>query len=297
MSGMTVAMLQPDGLLHRVVKILCSYNSKNRHHQLRRNQRMFHGTLKDNTANIIRHAYPDHPKQRLRVTTHTLAIQSLRRQHRGRQLVLLLFRRQIAALLRQHIVHQLINHTVHSHDFLLRNAGKIIVKGTSVHNILRRLADIGRLVHQSRRIARSRADPAPAGRKHRRNDSRTSGRRNQLNILMLHHNRARLKRRLRHRTGHVIRTARFHGSLINQINGIRRGFDCRGMGIEYNGIASGNHADGVAYYGLARIRTGSNRPDHSEWSHLNQSQSPIAAPGGCRNILCSRRLLRNQTVL
>ena len=50
-------------------------------------------------------------------------------------------------------MHQFITDGVYRNDLLLGNTRKIVVERASVDNILRRLADVRRLIHERRRIA------------------------------------------------------------------------------------------------------------------------------------------------
>ena len=109
-------------------------------------------------ADVLRRLYPNHGKKGSGISAHALAVQSLGCEDGGRQLILLLFGNQIAALLANHVIHQLISDAVHSNDFLFCNAGKVIVKGTAVHDVRRRFSDIGCFVHQRGRVSCACAD-------------------------------------------------------------------------------------------------------------------------------------------
>ena len=76
MGGMTVAVLQPYGLLYRVVKILCPDHAQNRHHQFLRDQRMLLRPFKGDAPDIVRYSYTDHAQQCLRVSSDTLSVQT-----------------------------------------------------------------------------------------------------------------------------------------------------------------------------------------------------------------------------
>ncbi len=116
-------------------------------------------TLENNAADVVRHLDADHGKQNLRGSAHAFTVQgSLLCDHGLCQLILLLLGSQIAALLSEHVMHQLVHNGGNRHDLLLRDAGKVVVEGAAVHNILSRLADISRLVHQCGRVAGAGAD-------------------------------------------------------------------------------------------------------------------------------------------
>ena len=76
MSGMTVAVLQPYGLLYRIVKILCPDYPQDRHHQLLRDQRMLLRSFKGNAPDIVRYGYADHAQQSLCVSSDTFSVQA-----------------------------------------------------------------------------------------------------------------------------------------------------------------------------------------------------------------------------
>ena len=218
---MTVAVLQPYGLLYRIVKILCRNDTEDRHHQLFRDQRMLLLADEGDTADIIRHLHADHGKQYFRGTSHALSVQRpLRCEHGSRQLILLLFGSQITALFIYHVMQQFIDNALHCHDLLFRDTGQIVIEGTAVYHIRRRLSDIRRLVDQCGRVACPCADAPLAGGKDCRYHARASGRRNQLDRRMVHHDITGCQCRFFHRTCHIVRSSCFQRSLIYQIDGI-----------------------------------------------------------------------------
>ena len=297
MSGMAVAVLQPYGLLHRVLKVLRPDNTEDRHHQLRGNQRMLLGALKGNAADVIRHFHAHHGKQRLGASSHALPVQgALLGKDRRDQLILNFPGSQVAALLLHHVSHELVTDGIHRHDLLLGDAGQVVVKGTSVDDILRRLADIRRLIHQGGGISSSGANASLSAGEHRRNHARSACGNQKGNVRMLHHHAAGIQGRFLHRAGNVIRPSGLQGCLVQKVDGVDGRLDGLGMGVEHHRVSSGQHAHGIAEHGLAGVRAGGNGPDHAEGSHLHQRQSPVARPCRGGNILGSRRLLRHQKV-
>ena len=200
-------MFQPYRLLHCILKILRSYHTQDRHHQLFCNKRMFLRSLKGNAADICRRIHTDHGKKCSRISSHTFPVQASASQNYRCERILFFFGCQIAALFCHHIVHQFIHYRRNCYNLFFRNTGQIIIKNTAIYNILRRFSDICRLIHQSRRISCAGADSSLPGREHCRHHSRTTGCGDQGDIFMFHHDIAGLQRRIFHGTGDIIRSA------------------------------------------------------------------------------------------
>src|SRR5699024_3472938 len=83
--GMAVAVLKPYSLLNSVVKILRSYNAENRHHKLRRDQRMFLRSFEYDAADVCRCIDSDHGKKCSRVASNTFTVQFAALKHYGSQ--------------------------------------------------------------------------------------------------------------------------------------------------------------------------------------------------------------------
>ena len=94
---MTVAMFKPYSLFYSIIKIFCSYNSKDWHHKLCCDQRMFLRSFEDDAADICRCVYSDHGKKCSCITTYTFTIQFTACQNNFCKFVLLFLRSKIAA--------------------------------------------------------------------------------------------------------------------------------------------------------------------------------------------------------
>ena len=274
---MTISMLQPHRCCHAFFKILHTDHPEDRHHQLRTDQRMLLRSFKDDATDICRNRNSHHRKQSSRIPSDTFPVQgALRRDHGLDQLVLDLFAGKIAAVVIDKAAHQFITDRIHRHDFLLRDAGKVVVKRTAVDDVAGCFLKIRCLVHEHRRISCSGSDGPFPGGQHRRHHAGTSGRNEERDLRMLHHHIAALECRIFHGAGDIVRTARRKRCFIDHIDRIDRDFFCIGMGIEHHRISAGDHADGIADHGLRRIRGRSDGPDHTEGSHFHKGQSPVS---------------------
>ena len=173
-------------------------------------------------------------------------------------------------------MHQLVHNRVNCHDLFLSDAGEVVVKRTSVYDVLSSLSEICCLVNNCRRISCSRSDPSPSGRKDCCHDARSSGCRDELDRFVLHHDVAGLQCRMLHGTSNVVRAARLQGRLIQKVNRVDRSLDRCRMRVKYNRIPCREHSDRVAEDCLAGVCTRSDRSDHSEGSHLDQGKSSVS---------------------
>ena len=106
---MTVAVLKPYSLLHRVVKILCPDYAEDRHHQLGGDERMFLRSFKDDAADVGRNGNSDHGKKSLCVSSDTFTVESAARKDNIDQFFLLFLACEVAVVIVDEIMHQLIN--------------------------------------------------------------------------------------------------------------------------------------------------------------------------------------------
>ena len=193
-------------------------------------------------------------------------------------------------------MHQFIYNRRNCHDFFFCDTRQVIVKGTSIYNILCCLADIRCLIHQCRRITCTGSDSSLTGRENCGNNARSACSGNQRDIFMFHHNVAGLKCRILNCTCNIIRSACFQRCLIQQIYRENRCLDRSRMRIEYYCITSCQHSHGITQHSFTWVCTRSDRSDNTKWSHLNQSKSSVTRPCCCCNIFRSRCLLSHQTV-
>ena len=105
MCGMTVAVLEPYSLLNSIVKILCSYDSQDRHHKLSCDKRMFLRSLADDAAGICRCIDSDHGKKCLGITAYTFTVQLAACKYSFNQLILLVLGCKVSVIFCKHVVH------------------------------------------------------------------------------------------------------------------------------------------------------------------------------------------------
>ncbi len=102
---------------------------------------------------------------------------------------------------------KLIDNGLYRYDFLLCDAGEVVIKCTSVDDILCCLADISGLVNECRRIAGACTDASLTGGKNRGNYARAAGCYQKVDIRMFHHDTACLECGLLNGNGDVVRAA------------------------------------------------------------------------------------------
>ena len=158
MSGMSVAVLKPYSLLYSIIEIFRSYYTKNWHHKLGCDQWVFLWSLKCNTSDIIRNCNSDHSKQCLCITANTFSVQLSACKNYICQCILLFFGSQVASLLIYHIVHQFISDRINCNDFFFCDTRKVVIKCTSVYNVLSCLTDICCLINECRWVTCSSSD-------------------------------------------------------------------------------------------------------------------------------------------
>ena len=199
-------MFQPDCLLYCIIKISCSYNTEDRHHQLSSDQRVFLWPLKYDTADICRYIYSDHGKECSCIPAYAFTVQLSACQNNFCKFVLLFLRSKIAVILSYKIVHQLIYDRGNCYDLFLGNTWKIVIKCTSVYNICGCFADISGFINQCRRISGACSDTTFTGRKNCSYNSRSAGCSDKRDVFMFHHHIACLKCRFLYSNCNVVRT-------------------------------------------------------------------------------------------
>ena len=155
---MTVAMLKPYSLFYSIIEISCSYNTKDWHHKLCCDQRMFLRSFEDDAAGICRCVYSDHGKKCLSVTSNTFTVQFAACQNNFCQFVLLFFGSEVTVIFCQHVVHQFIYYRRYSYNFLLCDTWKVVVECTSIYNVLSCFTDICCLINNCRWVTCASSD-------------------------------------------------------------------------------------------------------------------------------------------
>ena len=199
----------------------------------------------------------------------------------------LLFINQVRAIA-LHVHHQLIRDRADSDDLFFRNARQVVVKRTSIDNILGRFGNVCCFINNHRRVACASADGFLAGRQDGFYHARSAGSHQHVDIGMVHHSISRLNGRIRYGRHEISRTACFNNGFVKKPNGPKRGILRRRMRAEENRIACGNHADAVANDGFRRVGGRRNGANHSVRSHFQQSQAVVSGPGDGLQILRTR---------
>ena len=241
-SGMSVTMLKPYSLLYCIIKISCSYYTKDRHHKLCCDQRMFLRSFKYDTADICRCIDTDHGKKCSCVTSDTFTVQFSACQNNFCKFILFFFRCKITIILSYKIMHQLIYDRRNCYDLFLCDTWKIVIKCTSVYNVLSCLTDICCLINNCRWVTCTSSDSSLTGGKNCCNNARAACCCDQRDIFMFHHDITCFKSRLLNCYGNVVRSACFKRSFVYQVDCEDRSLDCCRMRIKYNCISSCKHS-------------------------------------------------------
>ena len=157
-SRMSVAMLKPYSLLYSVIKIFRSNHTKNWHHKLCCDQWVFLRSLKCNTSDVVRNCNSNHSKKCLCITANTFSVQLSACKNYFCKCILLFFRSQVASLLIYQVVHQFVCDRIYCNDLFFCNARKVVIKCTSVYNVLSCLTDICCFINKCRWVTCSSSD-------------------------------------------------------------------------------------------------------------------------------------------
>ena len=295
-SRVSVSVFEPYRFIDRVFKVFRSYHSEYGHHKFGCDERMLFFALESNAPYRVGNVHADHFKQRFRASSDAFSVKSLRRKNGRHEFVLHFFGSEVTTLFFDHITHKFVAYAVYRNDFLFRYARKVVVESTAVYYIFRRLSYVRGLVYKRRRISRARADTSLARRKYSRNYARTSRRYEKLNILVVHHNRARIESRVTERTTNIHGSARFDARFVNHADCVVGSFyGCR-MGIEYYRVACGEHSYRVTDNRFAGVSTRRNRADNSERSHFYKGKTFVSRPRGRLDVFRSGGHFGSQSV-
>lgn len=165
-----------DRKVNRFVDVLYPHDRQDRHHQLGLHKRVVKRRFTDDAAHVLAHLHTDLIQQNIRIAANALPVDHLAHlagflillldEDNRRQFISLLGIDQVGAVL-LHIPDQVIRDIIKREDLLFRDAGQVIVERAAVNDILARLADVGGIVNDDRRIAGAGADRLFAGGQHR----------------------------------------------------------------------------------------------------------------------------------
>ncbi len=304
---MPVAVLGLNSHLYRLIERFHAHYRQDRHHQLRLHKGLGKFGLTDYAADIVRRFYPYLGKDRLGVAAHVILVYhslglvalllGLRPyEDYVLKLLHLLVVYQVSAVL-EHIMHQLVGNVPHNENFLLRDTRQVVVECAAIDYVLGGLGDIGGIVYDYRRIARTGADGLfAAGQKHLHNARPTCGNQH-LHRGMVDHDIGGLDRRVLDRGNDILRASGGQHRAVYKIYRICRYPLGMGMGVEYNSVAARQHTDTVADNGAAGVGRRGYRADYTVGSHLHQRQAVIAGHRSRLEILRTQRLIRHQMML
>ena len=196
-----------------------------------------------------------------------------------------------------HVIDQLVCHGIYNDNLFLCDAGKVVIKGAAVDDILGCFRDIGGLIHQYRRVACSCSHCSLSGGKDCGHNARATGSTEHIHVFVLENVVAHIHGGLGNCGHDILRTANLNTGTVYHVNGQIGTVLCAGVRHEYDCVSSSQHADGVADDGTGRVCGGADSSDHSPGTHLGQCQASVTGPGDGLEILRARSLLSHQLML
>ena len=305
-SGVTVAMLSLASQINGLVDVLDTDDTQDGHHQLLLHEQMLEGNLCDGAADLGAHVDADLGEDDVSVTAHAIAVDhvgdlagllvDLLVQHHLGQLVSLLTGEEDTAVL-LHTGDETVGHVVEDEDLLLGDAGKVVVEGAAVDDVLGSLLDVGGVVHDDGGVTRAGTDGLLAGGKHSLDHAGAAGADQQLDGGVLVHHVSSLQGGLGHGSDQNLGAAHGVNGAVDQVNCVVGGSDGTGVRIEYHTVAGGDHAHAVADDGLGGVGGGSDGTHHTEGSALGEGQTVVTGLGLGHDILGAGGLVGHQHVL
>lgn len=149
--------LHPDGHLNGLVHVGNPHQRQDGHHELHLHEGVVLLGLHEDHFHVIAHGNADLVQDVLGALAHKLGLGALALL--GHQLHQLADHGGVLDLVSTVLLHvedQVVGHGVHGDDFLLGDAGQVVVKGAAVHDILGGLLDVGGLVHHDGGAGRRR---------------------------------------------------------------------------------------------------------------------------------------------
>ena len=181
-SRVAVAVLCLASKRDSLVYVLDSDDSENRHHKFFLNKIMLEGNLGDGTTDVVAYLNSDLFENDLAVTTDTFTVDDLLclavlvglLDENNFCKFICLCASELDASVFQHARDKSVRDVFEDEDLLFGDAGKVIIEGASVDNVLCGFIDVRRVIDDDGGIARACSDSLFARRKHGSDDSGTS---------------------------------------------------------------------------------------------------------------------------
>ena len=299
-------MLGLASQINGLVNVLHADDTQNGHHQLLLHEEVLEGHLCDGAADLGTHVDADLGENDVSVAAYAVAVDYVRDlagllvdllvQHDLGQLVSLLTGEEDTAIL-LHACDETVSHVVEHEDFLLGDAGEVVVEGAAVDDVLGGLLDVGGVIHNDRGVTGTGTDGLLAGGKYRLHHAGAAGADQQLDGGVLVHNVCGLQGGLGNRGYQNLGAANGVDGAVDQINGVVGGGDSTGVRIEYHTVAGGDHAHTVADDGLGGVGGGSDGTHHTEGRALGEGQTVVTGLGLCHDVLGAGGLVGHQHML
>ena len=188
-------------------------------------------------------------------------------------------RRDLKGAVADHGALEIVGDRADGEDLLLVGADDVVVERTAEDDVAAGLLEIGRFIHDDRRVAGSGADGSlPAGHRRSHNGD-ASGHGQQTDILMAHDLLGGVDGRLGDPHDQVVWTAGLGDALLKKLNGVIAAALGRWVGVEDNRVPGGDHGDGVADDGRRRVGARHDGPNHPVRRVLDERHATVARPG------------------
>ena len=177
-----------------------------------------------------------------------------------------------------HGVHHRVEDLIHDENLFFGQAEQIIVVGRAVNDRFGGTIQIGRFVHDHRRVSRAGDDRAFLLAEGHTTHSRAARHVDQIHERMREEFLDVLDLRLGQDRHQIVDPDRLVDRLVEHLDAQRRDFLPARVGAEHDRVAGGDHVDRVARDRRQRVRDRGNRRNDAVRGVLNDRQTVIAAP-------------------
>src|SRR5262249_45924218 len=150
---------------------------------------------------------------------------------------------------------------VNGEDFLFADAQEVVVVGGAEDDGARRVVEVGRLIDDNGRVARTGDDGSLRAAHRRSANGGTARDTEHLHVAVIEDGLGRLQRRRLDDGDQVVDADGLVDRLVEQANALAGDASPARVRVAHQGVAGGQHVDGVAGEGRQRVRYGSNNAD------------------------------------
>ena len=196
--------------------------------------------FEDDAADVIPYGHSDFGKKHFCTSAHALTADdflSVLFYQNGIYQLLYLFRACMVTSSLLHVINQFISDHINGNHFFFCDAGKVVVKGTSIDDVFCCLGDISCLIHKYRRISSACAHSSLSRRKNSGYNARTAGSYQHVHVFMFENIIADYHGGVCYSSYDVGRSAHFNAGPVYHVDGQIRAVLCRRMRHKYDCIS------------------------------------------------------------